>query len=144
LYPNAKLIHCLRHPLDSCLSMYRHHFTEGQDFSYSLESIAHHYQNHMALMSHWKEIFPHRIHSVSYESLVEDQLANTEQLLEFCGLAWQDNCLEFHQEKRISRTASNYQVKQALNRKGLNRWVPYTRQLKQVANILSIKIEPQG
>jgi hypothetical protein len=108
-----------------------------------LKSIAHHYQNHMELMDHWKNLFPGSIHNISYEELVENQRENTQKLLEFCNLPWQEQCMDFQHAERISRTASNYQIKQSLFRKGMNRWVPYAKHLKEVADILSIDISPQ-
>lgn len=140
IYPYAKIIHCLRHPLDSCLSMYQQHFTEGLAYAYDLKSIARHYQHHIELMDHWKNLFPENVHSISYEDLIDAQREQTEKLLTFCGLPWQDACMNFHQTDRIARTASSHQVRQSLFRKGINRWMPYARHLKEVADILSIDI----
>ena len=140
IYPEAKIIHCHRQPLDSCLSMYQLHFTEGQAFAYNLGSLARHYRRHTALMDHWKRLFPESIHSISYEELIENPRENIERLLGFCDLPWQERCMNFHEQERIARTASNYQVKQPLYRNSVNRWIPYAGYLKEVADILSIDI----
>lgn len=138
LYPRARIIQCLRHPLDSCLSMYQIHFGAGQAFSYNLRSMAQYFRIYSELMEHWKRIFPGRILTVRYEDLIEAQRENTAKILTFCGLSWQEQCMEFHRVERLARTASDFQIKQPLYRSAINRWRPYARHLREAADILSI------
>lgn len=139
MYPNAKIVHCIRHPLDACLSMYQLHLT-GQEFTYNLRWIAKYIQLHTELMSHWKGLFGDRIHTVQYEALIKDQENQTAELLKSCSLPWRDACLNFFDQSRIARTASNYQVKQPLYNSSVGRWRPYAEHLKDAADILGIDI----
>lgn len=140
MYPNARIVHCLRHPLDSCLSMYQIHFGQGQAFAYNLESIARYYLCHMELMDHWKALFPRKIQTVRYEDLVTEQRAHTARLLEFAELPWQDECLSFERVDRAARTASDYQIKQPLYSSSVGRWKRYAKYLEEPARILSIDV----
>lgn len=141
MYPRARIVQCLRHPLDSCLSMYQIHFGAGQAFSYNLRSIAQYFRIYSELMAHWTGLFPGRILTMRYEDLIEAQRDNTARMLTFCGLSWQEQCMEFHRVERLARTASDFQIKQPLYRSGMNRWRPYARHLNEVADILSIKLD---
>jgi Tfp pilus assembly protein PilF len=139
LYSRAKVVHILRDPMDSALSMYQLHFSVGQEFTYDLEAIAKTYQHHIRLMHHWQELFPGRIHSITYEELVDKQKSSTAKMLEFCGLEWQDDCMNFHMQSRPVRTASELQVKQPLYRSAVGRSKAYLKHLDPVARIIRAK-----
>lgn len=103
--------------------------------------MAQYYGIYAELMEHWKGLFPDRILTVRYEDLIEAQRENTAKMLTFCGLSWQEQCMEFHRVERLARTASDFQIKQPLYRSGMNRWHPYARHLGEVADILSIDLD---
>lgn len=122
LFPQARIIHCLRNPLDTCLSCYTTLFTRGHEFSYDLTELGHYYRNYAKLMAHWRSVIPSaRLLEVSYETVVDDFEAQARRLVEFCGLPWSDECLRFHQTARPVRTASLHQVRQPLYRGSVGR-----------------------
>ncbi len=99
LFPRARIIHCKREPLDVCLSCYFQNFQEIA-FSFSLETIGAFYCMYDQLMSHWAQVLPIPIHEVGYEELVQNQEAVSRRLLAYCGLPWDDRCLDFHSNRR--------------------------------------------
>ena len=122
MLPRAKIIHCRRDPVDTCLSCYRLLFTAGQRFSYDLAELGATYRLYSKLMAHWREALPGRLLEVRYEDLVADQEPQTRRLLESCGLTWHDNCLAFHKTERSVFTASATQVRRPIYRSSVGRW----------------------
>ena len=122
LFPQARIIHCLRNPLDTCLSCYTTLFTHGHEFSYDLTETGLYYRNYARLMAHWRTIIPaNRLLEVSYENVVDDFETQARRLVEFCGLPWSEECLRFHETSRPVRTASLHQVRQPLYRGSVGR-----------------------
>ncbi|MGB8275134.1 MAG: sulfotransferase, partial [Alphaproteobacteria bacterium] len=136
LLPNAKLIHCRRHPLDNCWSAYTNRFAVGQQFSYDLKNLGLYYREYARLMDHWRKVLPAPVLEVQYEDLVADQEAQSRRLIEFCGLEWDDKCLEFHKTERPIRTASSWQVRQPIYSSSVDRWRPYVSHLKPLIDAL--------
>lgn len=129
LMPNARIIHCRRNPMDSCLSCYFQHFTSPMPFSNSLESLGHYYQAYEEIMAHWHEVLPQTILDIPYEETVSDHEEMCRRLVEFCGLEWDDACLQFHKTKRPVKTASTWQVRQPLYTTSVQRWLHYEKEL---------------
>jgi len=127
--PQAKLVHLTRHPLAVCYAMYKTLFRDGYPFSYDLGEIAQYYIGYRRLMDHWQAIMPDAIYSVSYESLVADQLGESKQLLQFCGLDWEEACAQFHQNPAASTTASASQVRRPIYDSSVTQWRHYESQL---------------
>jgi tetratricopeptide (TPR) repeat protein len=136
MFPNATFIHARRHPLDTCLSCYKQYFTRAQSFSYSLEDLAHYYRQYRALMAWWHAQLPGTILDVDYEALVGDQAAQSRRIVEFCGLAWDERCLDFHTTRRAVKTASVGQVRQALYSTSVNQWRNYEPNLRPLIDAL--------
>ena len=134
--PQAKIIHCKRSPLDTCLSCYSIHFPYGQEFSNDLTDLGQYYQEYDRLMVHWKKVLGDDILDVSYEHLVEDPKLGTEKLLAFCDLAWEDGCLEFHNTARQVTTASAAQVRQPIYKTAVKRWQRYANYLQPLIDAL--------
>lgn len=141
MYPNARVIHTIRHPLDTCLSCFFQNFTKGQHYSFDLVKLAHFYNDYRRVMEHWESIYPDRILRVEYEDTIADQEAQTRRLLDFCGLDFEEACLSFHKTKREVKTASFLQVRKPLYNSSTNRWKNYSRHLKPAADILGIPVE---
>ena len=133
IFPNALIIHCTRNALDTCISNYFQLFSGPLDYSYNLENIAHHYIGYQKLMDHWNSVLSLPIFEVRYEELINNQEDVTRQLLEFCGLGWDAECMEFHKSIRVTRTASNDQVRQPMHNKSINRWKNYEKYLDVLA-----------
>ena len=139
MFPNAKIIHTNRDPLDTCLSCFFQNFTKGQHYSFNLEHLAAFYNHYQALMNHWQTLFPEKIYTLSYEKLVTQQANVTSELLNFCNLAWEDQCLSFHKNERTVTTASNFQVRQPLYTNSLKRWQHYENHLQPLMESLQYK-----
>jgi len=125
----APIVHVRRHPVDSCLAMYRALFRMGYPFSYDLDELAEYYIAYDALMKHWRTLFPEIILDVSYEELVENQERVSKEIIAHCGLAWEPGCLEFDRNEAPVATASSAQVRKPIYRDALNRWRRFETQL---------------
>lgn len=135
--PNARIIVLERHPLDVCLSNFKVLFNRGYEYSYDLDDLATYYIAYRRLMDHWSRIIPaDRYYRVSYEALVADQETETRKLLDFCGLEWQDACLEFYRNRESVTTASLAQVRQPIYRSAVQRWRHYEKQLEPLRHRL--------
>lgn len=142
MFPNARIIHTVRHPLDTCLSCFFQNFTKGQHYSFDLIKLAHFYNDYRRMMEHFEMLFPDNIMKVSYEEVTEDQEAQTRRLLEFCGLPFEDACLDFHKTRRVVKTASFLQVRKPIYNSSKGRWRNYIPQLETVAGILGLDVAP--
>jgi Sulfotransferase family len=124
-FPNARIVHLTRHPLAVCYAMYKTLFKDGYPFSYDLEEIGRYYVAYRKLMDHWRMTMPGVVYDLCYEGLVADQVGQTRRLLEFCGLEWEDACLDFHRNPSPTMTASATQVRQSLYDSSLAQWRLY-------------------
>lgn len=136
MFPNARIIHTKRHPLDNCLSAYFNKFQTGQQFSYDLTYLGKYYREYARLMEHWRKVLPQPFLEVQYEELVENQESMSRRIVEFCGLPWDDRCLEFHKNERPIRTASSWQVRQPMYSSSVDRWRPYVKELQPLVAAL--------
>lgn len=125
IFPGAPVIHCRRNPLDTCLSAYFQLFSSGHGYAYDLDSIAARYLDYCRVMEHWRTIYGASIHAIDYESLVADRARITRDLVEYCGLPWDENCLSQDSRHRPVTTASRWQVRQPIYRHAINRWEHY-------------------
>jgi Flp pilus assembly protein TadD len=129
LLPGARVIHCQRDPLDTCLSCYFQNFARGLSFSYDLGHLGLVYRQYERLMTHWRDVLPLPILDLRYEDLIADQEAASRRIVAFCDLPWDDSCLRFHEEERQVRTASFWQVRQPLYASSVGRWRAFAAHL---------------
>ena len=122
ILPNAKIVDARRHPLACCFSNFKQHFARGQAFSYDLADMGRYYADYVALMAHFDEVLPGRVHRVMYEDMVADTEAQVRALLDYCGLEFDERCLRFFENDRAVRTASSEQVRQPIYREGVDQW----------------------
>jgi hypothetical protein len=134
--PNAKIVHVSRRPMAACYAMYKTLFKDGYPFSYDLGEIGRYYVGYRRLMDHWQATMPGVIHPMSYEALVADQPGETRKLLDFCGLEWQDSCLEFHRNPSPTTTASAAQVRRRLYGTSVSQWRHYAAELEELRGLL--------
>lgn len=126
VFPNARIIHVRRHPVDNCLSIYFQNFRGDHPYAYDLDNLAFYRREYERLMQHWREVMPaDRYFEFDYEDLVADQEGMSRKLIEFCGLEWDDACLNFHENKRAIKTASIWQVRQKIYTSSVERWRHY-------------------
>ena len=134
ILPNAKIIDARRHPMDACFSGFKQLFASGQRFTYGLDDIGHYYRDYVELMDHWDTVLPGKVLRVHYEEVIADPEQQIRRLLEHCGLAFEESCLNFHQTDRAVRTASSEQVRQPIYKSSVEQWrhfSPYLGELKQ-------------
>ena len=134
LFPNAKVIHCKRNPLDTCLSNYFQYFSGPLAYPYKLKDIASHYNNYQHIMAHWEATLNLPILEVRYENLVCEQKAITEELLAFLDLPMDKSCLEFYQSGHVTRTASFEQVRSPIYKHSVGRWKNYEKHIDDLIN----------
>jgi Tfp pilus assembly protein PilF len=123
--PNARIIDARRHPLACCLSNFRQHFARGQAFTYDLTDVGQYYADYVRLMAHVDAVLPGRVRRVIYERLVDDTEAQVRALLDYCGLEFEPDCLEFHKTERAVRTPSSEQVRRPIYREATDEWRAY-------------------
>ncbi len=141
ILPNARIIDARREPMACCFSNLKQLFAAGQDFTYSVDDIARYYRTYLDLMAHWDEVLPGKVLRVLHEDDVEDLEGNVRKILEFCGLPFEQGCIEFYKTARSVRTASSEQVRQPIFREGLDQWKNYDAQLKPLALALGDALE---
>lgn len=125
MLPKARVIDARRHPMSCCFSGFKQLWGQGQEFSYSLESIGNYYREYVELMEHWERVLPGFTLLVQYEDVVSDLENQVRRVLDFCGLPFETGCLEFHKTERSVRTPSSEQVRQPIYRSGLEQWRHY-------------------
>lgn len=122
ILPNAKIIDARREPLACCFSNYKQLFASGQQFTYSVEDITRYYRMYVDLMAHWDRALPGKVLRVQHEDVVADLESNVRRILEFCNLDFEQACVDFHKTERRVHTASSEQVRQPINRQGVDQW----------------------
>lgn len=126
LFPNARIIHCKRNAVDTCISCYSKMFREDMPYTYDLKEIAHYYQKYSELMDYWKSVLPKSyILEVRYEEVVGNLEQEARKIVAHCDLEWDAACLDFHKTDRPVKTASVTQVRQPLYASSVERWRNY-------------------
>mgnify|MGYP001821250397 CR=1 FL=1 len=137
-FPNARIIHCTRHALDTMLSCYFTDFrSPGLAFTADLDALAQYYADYQRLMAHWSARLELRVLDLSYEDLVSDPQEQIRYLLEFVGLDWDDRCREHHRVARAVHTASHAQVREPIYTRACGRWRNYAEHLNCLRSGLS-------
>ncbi len=136
MLPNAKIIDARREPIACCFGNLKQLFAHGQEFAYSTADIARYYRTYLELMRHWNAVLPGRILTVHHEDVVQDLESAVRRLLEFCGLPFEQACLDFHRTARSVRTASSEQVRRPISREGLEQWRHYEPWLSPLRDAL--------
>ena len=138
-FPHAKIIHLNRDPRAVCWSIYKHNFTSkgnGNGYAYDLDDLVEFYKLYTDLMSFWHEQYPSRIYDIGYEALTENQEEETRNLLEYCDLEWENQCLDFHKTKRAVKTASSVQVRKSMYQGSSEAWRKYEEWLQPLIDNL--------
>jgi tetratricopeptide (TPR) repeat protein len=144
MFPEAKVIHCKRGAMDTCLSNYFTLFRGAHEYSYSIESLAQKYLIYNDAMRHWKNVLDMEILDLRYEQLVASPEKEIRRLLAFCGLDWTDKCLEFYANRRAVVTASRAQVRQPLYSGSVERWRNYEEALTGLRRLLAAGLDPDS
>lgn len=145
ILPNAKIIDARRHPMACCFSGFKQLFAEGQEFTYGLDEIGRYYRAYVDIMNHWDEELPGKVLRVQHEDVVDDLDTQVRRMLDFCGLPFEQQCIDFHETERAVRTPSSEQVRQPIYKSGLEQWRNYEIYLEPLKEALGpdlIGVEP--
>ena len=138
LFPNAKIIHVRRDPMDTCVSCFFQNFPKGVDFSFNLHTLGQFYRIYRRVMDHWEDVLPQGVMmNLDYEDLVANQAETTRKLLAFCGMRWEQRCLEFHKTERNVATTSFWQVRQPIYLDSVAYWRRYEKHLEPLQRQIS-------
>jgi tetratricopeptide (TPR) repeat protein len=139
ILPGARIVHCRRDPVDTCLSCYTKLFAGEQAFTYDQTELGRYHRSYQALMAHWRTNLPaSHFLEVDYEAMVEDVAGQTRRILDFIGLPWDEACLRFHETQRPVRTASVNQVRQPIYATSVGRWRRHAAQLQPLLGALGV------
>ena len=131
ILPTAKIIHAIRDPMDSCFSCFTHLFKKSMLFSYDLSSLADYYALYAQAMQHWQTVLPSTVmFDCPYEQMITNHEAFSKQLVEYIGLPWDPNCLNFYKNDRIVKTASLTQVRKPIYKTSVQRWQYFAEELQ--------------
>jgi Flp pilus assembly protein TadD len=134
--PKARIIHLTRNPMAAGYAMFKTYFRMGYPFSYDLEDIGRYMGAYARLMQHWRAVAGARILDVAYEDVVADIEGQALRMLGFCGVAWEDACVSFHENSRPSTTASAAQVRRPLYADSIEQWRKHEAKLGPLASVL--------
>lgn len=138
--PHARIICLRRHPLDTCLSIFRELFSKDSPyhrFAFDLLDIGRFYIQFERMMAHWRGVFPDRFMEIVYETIVTDQEVASRRLIDYCGLPWNDACLRFEHNPAAVATASTAQVRAPIYTTSMRRWERYREQLSPLEKLLN-------
>jgi hypothetical protein len=138
MFPKARIIHCKREPMDSCLSIWMQNFNDSHNYSRDLYDLGRYYALYQKLMAHWHAVSPVPILDVAYEDMLADQEGTSRRIVDFVGLEWDPRCLEFYKVDRPVLTASSWQVRQPLYKGSQERWRNYEKHLGQLQKGLGV------
>jgi tetratricopeptide (TPR) repeat protein len=136
LFPDARIVHTVRNPLDNCLSIYFLHLDHSMSYALDLADIGHYYVQYRRLMAHWQALYGADMLDLDYDALVREPRPAMQRLVAFCGLEWEEACLSFEQNARAVKTASVWQVRESLYRRSSGRWHNYAAQLAPLRSYL--------
>ena len=139
ILPNARIVHCRRDPVDTCLSCYTKLFAAEQAFTYDLAELGAFHRAYQSLTAHWRKVLPKdRFIEVDYEAIIDDLEGQARRLVDFLGLPWDEGCLKFHETARPVRTASLNQVRQPIYKTSLGRWRKHASHLEPLLEALGL------
>ncbi len=136
-FPEAKVVHLCRHPLDAAMSNFKMLFSHGYGYSYDLHELGHYMVSHQRMMQAWHQCFPGKIYDIHYKDLVTDNDQQIRQLLDYCDLTSESQCFEFYNNPQASQTASASQVRHPIHQRGVGHWRHYEQQLAPLVQIFT-------
>ena len=136
ILPNAKIVDTRRDAMDTCFSCYKQFFARGQLFTYSLEDLGNYYTDYIRAMNHWDNVFGKDIFTVHYDNVINNTEETIKELIDYCELPFEKQCLEFYKSSRPVKTPSAEQVRQPIYKSGLNYWKNYEKHLNPLKKII--------
>ena len=120
IFPKAKIIHCFRDLKDNFFSLYKNFFPEGLEWSYNEENLLYFIKNYKLLMNFWKTKFPNKIYDLNYEKLINNPNSEIKKMIQFCDLDWQEDCLNFYNNKKSIKTLSVAEARKPIYKSSLS------------------------
>jgi tetratricopeptide (TPR) repeat protein len=138
ILPNAVVIHCSRNAKDTCLSIFKNYFVNSElNYAYNLDELSQYYNLYTNLINYWKKILPNFIHEAVYENIIANPDKEIKKLIKNCNLKWDENCLNFHKNKRVVKTSSDTQVRKKIYKTSFNKWKNYNEFMEKFFNKLT-------
>lgn len=137
ILPHAKIIDARRHPMATCIANFRQLFAQGKNQSYDLTELGEYYLQYIDMMNHWDEVLPGTVLRVQYEDVVADIESQVRRILDYCGLPFEEACIDFYQSTRAVNTASSEQVRQPLYSSAVDFWKNYEPYLDELREVLA-------
>ena len=138
MLPTAKIIHAIRDPMDSCFSCFTHLFKNSMLFAYDLSALGDYYALYAQAMQHWHTVLPSTVmFDLPYEQMITNHEALSKQLVEYIGLPWDPNCLNFYKNDRIVKTASLTQVRKPIYQTSVLRWQYFAEELQPLLQMVA-------
>ena len=137
LFPNARIIHCVRNPLDTCLSCYFQDFLGSHPYSFDLVHLGKYYNTYKKLMQHWEDVLTIPVHHFCYEDMVADPEKHSKHLVRYLDLEWDEACLKFYESRRVVVTASAEQVRKPVYSGSVNRYKNYEEYLDPLLEVIN-------
>ena len=138
MLPKAKIIHAMRDPMDTCFSCFTKLFNQSMPYAYDQDALGRYFMYYAEIMKHWHTVLPKGvIYDLPYESMVSDHENQTKKLLDYIGMPWDPNCLNFYKNERIVKTASVAQVRKPMYQTSVKRWKHFTHELQTLLKIVS-------
>ncbi len=136
LFPQARIIHCQRSAMDTCVSCFTQNFSKAHGYNGDLRTLGQYYRAYDDLMAHWHTVLPGRILDSPYENMIADQEAASRKLIAWTGLEWDDACLSFQKTERLVTTPSRWQVRQPIYKTSVKKWEKYAHHLDPLKRAL--------
>jgi len=136
MFPQAKIIHCRRNPVDTCVSIYTQKLHSLHRYAHDLRDLGFYYCQYRRLMTHWETVLPGRIFTLHYEEIIRDQEGMSRKLIDYIGLSWDKRCLHFYETERLVRTSSQLQVRQPVYTISRESWRNYEPWLNPLIDTL--------
>ena len=137
MFPNSKVINTQRDPIDTCLSIFFQNFHSGHEYAFNLDNLVAWYKEYIRLMGHWRQIFGEKILTVDYNNTINDTEKTVKDIINYCNLGWESECLLFYNSKRTINTASNWQANQPIYKSSKQRWKNYDKFIPEIIEGLS-------
>jgi tetratricopeptide (TPR) repeat protein len=141
VFPNAKIIHCRRNPIDGALSCFKASFSEFHAYATDLEFLGLYYRQYWELMKYWRELLPGKMFEVYYEDTVSNTEFVARNMIDHVGLEWDDGCLDHTKSKKTVSTASQWQVRQPIYTSSVAKWKNYEKELQPLIRTLGTCVE---
>ena len=138
MLPNSKIIHCKRNKLDVCWSNYKNQFEGGLHFSNNFKDLGRFYELYEDLMKFWEMKFPKQIYNLNYDDLIENPEKIIKNIIKFCEIDWDENCLKHHENKRPIKTVSFNQARKPIYKEKIKNSKLYDQYLHKLKKYLSI------